>query len=123
MARITITLAETQLEKIKTLAEQRSITLSHCSTHLIDLGLHVEDASRQPKALVEGTLTSSPHIQQPNKQWQKLLTWSLESRYLIRYLIMRSSQESVKQRNAFTVEAKQKASDRVIQFIKDTQGQ
>ncbi|MBS0351687.1 MAG: hypothetical protein JSR33_10985, partial [Proteobacteria bacterium] len=55
--------------------------------------------------------------------WQKLLTWALESRYLIRYLIMRSFQESVEQRNAFTVEAKQKASDRVDQFIKNTQGQ
>ncbi|MBS0351570.1 MAG: hypothetical protein JSR33_10385 [Proteobacteria bacterium] len=77
MARLTITLADTQPEKIKTLAEQSSITLSHCSTHLIDLGLRVEDANKQPKALAEGALTSSPHIQQPNRQWQKLLTWAL----------------------------------------------
>ncbi len=123
MARLTITLTDAQLEKIKALTEQRSMTLSHCSTHLIDLGLRVEDASRQPKALAEGALTSSPHIQQSNRQWQKLLTWALESRYLIRYLITRSSQESVEQRRAFTVEAKQKASDRVDQFIKDTQEQ
>lgn len=122
MARLTITLAETQLEKIKALAAQRSITLSHCSTHLIDLGLRVENASRQPKASTEGALASSPHIQPPNRQWQKLLTWALESRYLMRYLIMRSFQEPVEQRNAFTKEAKQKASDRVEQFIKDTQG-
>ena len=101
MARLTINLTDAQFEKIKTLAEQRSMTLSHCSTHLIDLGLRVEDASRQPKVSAEGALTSSPHIQQTNRQWQKLLTWALESRYLIRYLITRSSQESVEQRRCF----------------------
>jgi hypothetical protein len=117
MARLTITLADTQLEKIKTLAEQGSMTLSHCSTHLIDLGLRVEDASRQPKALADDVLASSPHIPPPNKQWQKLLTWTLESRYLIRYLIMYSLQQSVEQRQAFVVEAKQKASTRIEKFI------
>ena len=123
MARLTITLAETQLEKIKALAEQTSTTLSYCSSHLIDLGLRLEEVSRQPKALADDTLASSLHIQQPNKQWQKLLTWALESRYLMRYLIMHGFQQSVEQRKASTVEAKQKASDRVDQFIKDTQGQ
>ena len=120
MARLTITLAETQLEKIKTLAEQKSMTLSHCSPHLIDIGLRVEDASRQPRALADDTLASSSHTPLPNKQWQKLLTWTLESRYLIRYLIMHSLQQSVEQRQAFVVEAKQKASTRIEKFIQDT---
>lgn len=38
-----------------------------------------------------------------------LLTWELELRYLVRYLIQNGFQHSLEQRNAFLTEAKKKA--------------
>lgn len=41
--------------------------------------------------------------------WKTLLTWELESRYLIRYLIKHGFYEAIEQRKSFLKEAKEKA--------------
>jgi hypothetical protein len=78
--------------------------------HLIQLGLKVEEAAENHS---NGHSKQSAALD-PQK---KLLTWELESRYLIRYLIQNGFERSLDERNAFLKEAKQKATARVEAWL------
>ena len=83
MPRLTISLTDEQLKKIKSLSENKSMSLSYCGSTLLDIGLRVEQAvtetQKRPTAPID--LNTSEDI------LGKLLTWELESIYLMRYLI------------------------------------
>ena len=105
MPRLTISLTDEQLKKIKSLSENKSMSLSYCGSTLLDIGLRVEQAvtetQKHPTAPID--LNTSEDI------LGKLLTWELESIYLMRYLIKSGQYESLEQRNAFLKDAKAKA--------------
>ena len=73
------------------------------------MGLRVEQAmseAHQPTAAAMNLNTAECIL-------KTLLTWELESRYLMRYLIKNDHSESSQQRNAFLKEAKEKAALRI----------
>lgn len=109
MPRLTISLTDEQFNKIKILAKNKSMSLSYYGSSLLDIGLRVEQAvletQKHPTTPID--LNTSECI------WKTLLTWELESRYLMRYLIKNGHYESTEQRNAFLREAKEKAAIRI----------
>ena len=111
MKRSSINISEDDYKKIQAQAEKKSIALADYIRHLIQLGLKVEEAAEHHAS---GHSNYSASLE-PQK---KLLTWELESRYLIRYLIQNGFERSLDERNAFLKEAKQKAISRVEALLK-----
>jgi hypothetical protein len=110
MKRSSINLSNEDYKKIQAQAEKKSIALADYIRHLIQLGLKVEEAAEHHS---NGHSNHSASLD-PQK---KLLTWELESRYLIRYLIQNGFERSRSERNAFLKEAKQKATSRVEAWL------
>lgn len=111
MPRLTINLTDEQFNKIKTYAENKSMSLSHYSRTLLNIGLRVEQAvnEAQPSQANIMGLNISEY------PWKTLLTWALESRYLMRYLVAECHYETGEQRKYFLKEAKEKAGLRITE--------
>jgi hypothetical protein len=110
MQRTSIGLPDDDYKKIQALAEEKSIPVADYIRHLIHLGLKVEEAAKNHS---QGHSEDSAS---PDPQ-KKLLTWGLESRYLLRYLIQNGFQHSIEQRNAILTEAAEKAASRVEAWL------
>lgn len=110
MQRTSIGIPDDDYKKIQAQAAKKSLSVAEYMRHLILLGLKVEDAAENHSH------DPSEDFASPGLQ-KKLLTWGLESRYLIRYLIQNGFQHSLEKRNAFLMEAKEKAALRVQAWL------
>lgn len=111
MQRTSIGIPEDDYKKIQAQAAQKSIPVADYLRHLIQLGLKVEEAAENHSQGHSEEATSLDWSQ------EKLLTWGLELRYLLRYLIQNGFQHSIEQRNAFLTEAKEKAVLRIETWL------
>lgn len=107
MYRTSIGIKDADFKKIKANSEKKSVMMADYIRTLIQIGLKVEEASE-----LNMRDQSSP-LDDPETHWKTLLTWQMESRYLMRYLIKNGFQEPIEQRNAFLKEAKEKAALRI----------
>lgn len=115
MNRLTINLTDEQFQKIKTYAENKSMSLSYYGRTLLDIGLRVE------KAVTENN-TEKPHtihFDASQKIWKKLLTWEAEAIFMMRYLIKSEFQETLEQRKSFLKEAQERAALRAEELLND----
>ena len=110
MKRSSINISNDDYKKIQAQAKKKSLVPADYIRHLIQLGLKVEEAAENHST---GHSKQSASLD-PQK---KLLTWELESRYLIRYLIQNGFERSLDERNAFLKEAQQKASSRIEAWL------
>lgn len=116
MARITITLPDEDLESIENYAQKKALSAAEYARTLIKLGLTVE------KNL--GTTDPLNHaldIEQQKFLWKTLLTWELETRYLVRHLVEERNQKNPEQQERLLETAKIKAQERVAELLQSTQ--
>lgn len=115
MQRTSIGLPDDDYKKIQAQADKKSLGVADYLRHLILLGLKVEEAAENHShGHSENSVSLDPQ--------KKLLTWGLESRYLIRYLIQNGFQHSIEQRNACIIEAQEKAALRVEAWLNSENG-
>lgn len=117
MYRTSISIKDVDFKKIKAHAEKKSLITADYIRTLINIGLKVEEATQ---TRLEPQEPSALKDNEDSAAWKNLLTWELESRYLIRYLIKNGFQETIEQRNAFLREAKEKANAKVEQLLEPT---
>lgn len=111
MQRTSIGIPDDDYKKIQAQAAKKSLPVADYIRHLILLGLKVEEAAENHS---QGHSEEAASLDRSQK---KLLTWGLESRYLIRYFIQNGFEQSLEQRNAFLMEAKKKAEWRVEDWL------
>lgn len=116
MYRTSIGIKDDDFKKIKEIADKKSLDISEYIRTLIRIGLKVEIAAETSPVVQPG---QTNHHSETETQLKTLLTWGLESRYLIRYLIKTNLQETIEQRKLFLKEAKEKAALRIEELLDD----
>src|SRR5471030_1121022 len=116
MRRITFRLSQSDFEKIEQLAQQKALDIAEIIRMLVHIGLTVEEAAadNQPNC--------NDHIS-PQEQkflWKTMLTWELESRYLLRHLVDNLIQGHAEHRGELMEETKQQAEAHVNQLFDRT---
>lgn len=112
MRRITLSLPVKDLEYIEKLSQQKALSTSEYARMLIRLGLNVE------KNVDSKNKTHLPlNLEQQKFLWQTLLSWELETRYLIRHLIEENMQQDSGKQDSLLETAKIKAQERVEELL------
>lgn len=112
MPRITLSLPTEDLEYLKKYSQQKALSASKYARMLIKLGITVEKNG--------GLMDSHPHTLYDERQrflWKTLLSWGLETRYLVRHLVEEKAQKNPEQQNELLETAKIKAQERVEELL------
>ncbi len=105
MARITISLPDEDLEYIEKHAQKKALSASEYARTLIKLCLTIE------KSLgATDPVNHFSDLEQQKFLWKTMLTWELETRYLVRHLVDEGLLET----------AKIKAQERVEELLQST---
>ena len=82
MHRIAISLPAADLNEIEKISQQKALSVSEYARMLIHIGLATE------KSMVNNVDFSNPFLNrnQPLLLWKTLLSWELETRFLVRHL-------------------------------------
>lgn len=115
MARITISLPDEDLEYIENHAQKKALSASEYARTLIRLGLTIEKDSG-----ATDPLNHTLDLEQQKFLWKTLLTWELETRYLVRHLVEEGTQKNAGQQEELLETAKIKAQERVAELLHST---
>ena len=116
MARFSITLPDTLHETLASLSEKNKKTLSQTIRDLIESGLEIERLSNDPM----GNGQSNEQAFTPEKErilWKNLLSWSLESRALIRGLFEKALESKMTDVVGEVQKIKEKSEARAIGLL------
>jgi hypothetical protein len=111
--RIAISLPAADLEEIKKLSQQRALSVSEYARMLIRIGLLIE----KNRAIDIGYSYSPLNQNQPSLLWKTLLSWELETRFLVRHLTEEWIQKNSPEHRALLETAKEKAQARVEELL------
>jgi hypothetical protein len=114
MRPITFRLSQSDFEKIEQLAQKKALDMAEIIRMLVHIGLTVEEAATDNSA--DGHDHISP--QEQKFLWKTMLTWELESRYLLRHLVDNLIQGQAENRTALMEESKHQAEVYVNQLLK-----
>lgn len=117
MARFSITLPDTLHEELAKLAEKNHKTLSQTIRELIESGLEIERLSNDP---MSGNHQNGESAFTPEKEkilWKHLLSWSLESRILVRGLFEKILESKMSDVIGEVEKIKEKAESRIIGLL------
>lgn len=114
MEKITIKIEDELLKKMNDrMIKTGCKSISQCARELIDLGLKIEEAATSQES--EGVDDSiDPLLLEILKN---NLIWSLETRFLVRFLVEKKADAEPGQMNDFVKKAKEKAITHVNEFI------
>ncbi|CAN5423874.1 hypothetical protein BH10PSE19_BH10PSE19_16320 [soil metagenome] len=87
MNRISITFNDESYAKLQTQAEKKKISLAKYVRELVDIGLQVEEAASQNEDHKKLKKNEIDDLGELKELWKNNLIWTLESRYLSRYLV------------------------------------
>lgn len=116
MEQITMKVDDAFFEKIKIRMEKKGCkTLAQCTRELTELGMRVEEAadSQEEKNDENDTTLALINLLKTN------LTWSLETRFLMRFLLENWNNIESVQPNDFMEKAKQRATVVIDDLMKD----
>lgn len=115
MPRITLTLPDEDLKYIEKYAQQKALSASEYTRMLIRLGITTEKNSGLPDF-------KKPPLDLENQHflWKILLTWELETRYLVRHLVEEKIQNNFGQPAELLEMAKIKAQEKVKELLQTT---
>lgn len=113
MRRIAISLPAEDLEEIEKLSQQKALSVSEYARMLIHTGLIAE------KNMATHTHDGNPPLgrDQPSLLWKTLLSWELETRFLVRHLTEEWIQKNSPEHRALLETAKAKAQERVEELL------
>jgi hypothetical protein len=117
MARFSITLPDTLHEQLAKLAEKNHKTLSQTIRELIESGLEIERLSNDP---MSGNHQNNDAAFPPEKEkilWKHLLSWSLETRILVRGLFEKILEKNMSDVMSEVQKIKEKSESRVIGLL------
>jgi hypothetical protein len=110
MEQITLKLDDSTLEKMRArMAIKECKTLSQCARELIDLALKIEETAACNKG-------DSDEIDMMELLKNNLI-WSLETRFLIRFLLQHSQQIDTEKTSEFMTIAKTRATEAVDEIL------
>jgi hypothetical protein len=118
MEKITIKIDDSLFEKINDrMAKKGCKTISQCTRELIDLGLKIEEAaSLQNDENIEDGI--HPFLLDILKT---TMVWSLENRFLLRFLAENNTDTDPHQVSEFMKKSKEKAVNYVADFMQNSQ--
>ncbi|CAN5419655.1 hypothetical protein BH10PSE19_BH10PSE19_00010 [soil metagenome] len=87
MNRISITFNDESYAKLQIQAEKKKISLAKYVRELVDIGLQVEEAASQNEDNKKLKKNEIDALGELKELWKNNLIWTLESRYLSRYLV------------------------------------
>ena len=115
MRRITFRLSQSDFEKVEQLAQQKALDIAEIIRMLVHIGLTVEEAAADNADKDGGPM----NWQEQQFLWKTILTWGLESRYLLRHLVDNLIQGHTNNRAALMEESKQQAEAYVSKLFND----
>ena len=116
MARFCITLPDEIHEKLKSGAKKQHISIAHYIRKLVEMGMELE-ALTDENTNGDGTKNSIFSEEKQRVLWRHLLTWSLESRTLIRGLFEKILESKLPNVIAEVQTVKEKAEARVLGLL------
>jgi hypothetical protein len=96
-------------EKLRTQAKEREMKLSQYIRHLIEIGLKIEEMSKQQEQNKSNHNPILDELQLHKKWFQKSLQSSYETLYLTRYLLAHLPEEKAGEHHQFLEQAQTKA--------------
>lgn len=113
MRRIAISLPAADLEEIEKLSQLKALSMSEYARMLIRTGLLTE------KNMANDTDCNNPSLNrdQPSLLWKTMLSWELETRFLVRHLAEEWIQKNSPEHWALLETAKAKAQKRVEELL------
>lgn len=117
MARFSITLPDTLHETLANLAERNHKTLSQTIRELIESGLEIERLSNDAMGNNQQNNDQAFTSEKEKILWKHLLSWSLESRTLIRGLFEKALEHKLTDVVSEVQKIKEKAEARAIGLL------
>ncbi len=113
MRRIAISLPTVDLEEIEKFSQQKALSVSEYARMLIRTGLLTE------KNMATHTGYNNPPLNQDQLSllWKTLLSWELETRFLVRHIVEEWIQKNSPEHRALLKTAKAKAQERVEELL------
>lgn len=113
LQRIAVSLTAADLAEIKKRSQQKALSVSEYARMLIHIGLATE------KNMVNNVDFSNPSLSrnQPWSLWKTMLSWELETRFLVRHLTEEWIQKNSPENQALLDAAKVKAQARVEELL------
>ena len=87
MNQISVTFSKKLEGKLRQNAKKKDLSISQYIRELVEIGLQVEEAATKNLTQNSNSETQSS----PLDLWENSLTWELESRYLLRFLVEQAS--------------------------------
>jgi hypothetical protein len=109
MRRITINFPQAAFEQLQKNAIKKEVSLAYYLRELVEIGRQVEEAASLQKEAAEQKNNADFLPESDAHLWKHDLLWTLESRYLLRYLVDNMSDQSAEKREAVLGTAKEKA--------------
>ncbi len=113
MHRINVTFSNEIFEKVKLASEKKQISYGQYVRDLVEIGLKVEEAAAQSNNQNNLKSNEIESLGELKILWKNNLSWLLETRYLIRYLIENSSTENREKQ----IEILDKAKEKALSFV------
>lgn len=113
MRRIAISLPAADLDELEKLSQQKALSVSEFARMLIHMGLLTE------RNTATDTNYNNPPLSrdQPSLLWKTLLSWELETRFLVRHLTEEWIQKNSPEHRTLLETAKAKAQARVEELL------
>jgi hypothetical protein len=94
MIRISITFYDEVHEKLKDGANKKNVSLAQHIRELVEIGSRVEESAAKKQDGDAGELNKIDNLNELKSLWKNSLSWGLETRYLIRYLVENMSEKN-----------------------------
>lgn len=86
MKQLCIRLDEKTFDKVRKRADEKALKLSEYIRRLVELGLRIEEMSEKKSTKDNGDNEQFSDLGSSKFLWEKELAWTLEMRFLIRFL-------------------------------------
>ena len=117
MRRVTINFPDKAFEQLEKNAEKKGVSLAHYLRELVKIGRQVEEATqKQPDVLSQGNPEKLSKAVDADL-WKHNLLWTLEARYLLRYLVDSLNHQPAEKREAVLSTATEKAKTLVEELM------
>lgn len=113
MRRIAISLPAADMDEIEKFSQQKALSISEYARMLIHTGLLAE------KNRIANTDNGNPALGQDQQPllWKTLLSWELETRFLVRHLVETSVQKNSPEHRTLLETVKAKAQQKVEELL------
>jgi hypothetical protein len=117
MPRITITVPKQYLTILQTNAVEKSIPLAQYVRGLMDAGFNSTSGNQAQPTAIQPQHSPAADLPDTKTYWKHDLAWSLECRYLLRYLVDNLPQANAEKCKAALSLAKEKAQQIVDELM------